>query len=118
MKILVAIVLTALLAFIAGLQLPWWSIAIAAFIVSVIINQRSGIAFLSGFLGIFVLWAGLAWWIDMSNQGVLSGKIALLLPLGGNSVLLILVTAFIGALVGGFGALTGSYLRTSSKTGK
>jgi hypothetical protein len=118
MKILVAIILTALLAFIAGLQLPWWSIAIASCIVSVIVNQRGGTSFLSGFLGVFILWAGLAWWIDMSNQGVLSSKIALLLPLGGNAVLLILVTAFIGALVGGFGALTGSYLRAVNKTGK
>jgi hypothetical protein len=79
------------------------------------IHQHAGKAFLSGFLGIFLLWAGLAWWIDMKNEGILSKKIAELLPLGGSSLLLILVTAFIGALVGGFGAMTGSFLRSSNK---
>ncbi len=115
MKLLVAIILTALLAFVGGLYLPWWSIAVAAFIIAALVHQKAGKAFLSGFLGVFVLWAGLAWWIDMKNNGILSQKIAELLKLGGNSLLLILVTAFIGGLVAGFGAMTGSFLRSSGK---
>jgi hypothetical protein len=115
MKLLVAIILTALLAFVGGLYLPWWSIAIAAFIVAALVHQKAGKAFLSGFLGVFLLWAGLAWWIDMKNNGILSQKIAELLKLGGNSILLIIVTAFIGGLVAGFGAMTGSFLRSSDK---
>ncbi len=112
MKLIVAIILTALLSFIGGLYLPWWSIAIAAFISSLLIPMRSGKAFLSGFLGVFILWALLAWWIDMKNQGILSKKIAEIFPLGGSSFLLILVTALIGALVGGVAAMSGSYLRS------
>ncbi len=92
MKFLVAIILTALLAFISGLFLPWWGIAITALLVAVLVHQKAGKAFLSGFLGVFLLWAGLAWWIDMKNNGVLSKKIASVLPLGGNPVYLILVT--------------------------
>lgn len=115
MKLLVAIILTALLAFAGGLYLPWWSIAIAAFIVAALVHQKAARAFLSGFLGVFLLWAGLAWWIDTKNNGILSEKIAELLKLGGNSILLIIVTAFIGGLVGGFGAMTGSFLRSSDK---
>lgn len=115
MKLLAAIVLTALLAFVSGLYLPWWSIAVAAFAVAVLVHQKAGKAFLSGFLGLFLLWGGLAWWIDMKNNGILSQKIAELLKLGGNSLLLILVTAFIGGLVAGFGAMTGSFLRSSGK---
>ena len=111
MKLLVAIILTALLSFVGGLYLPWWSIAIAAFISVLLIPMRSGKAFLSGFLGVFILWALLAWWIDMKNQGILSKKVAQILPLGGSAFLLILVTAFIGALVGGLAAMSGSYLR-------
>ncbi len=112
MKLIVAIILTALLSFIGGLYLPWWSIAIAAFISSLLIPMRSGKAFLSGFLGVFILWALLAWWIDMKNHGILSKKIAEIFPLGGSSFLLILVTALIGALVGGVAAMSGSYLRS------
>jgi hypothetical protein len=115
MKVVVSVLLTTLLAFVAGLYLPWWSLAIAAFFVAVFIHQHPGKAFLSGFLGVFILWAGLAWWIDMKNEGILSKKIAELLPLGGSSFLLILVTAFIGALVAGFGAMTGSFLRSTNK---
>lgn len=116
MKFLVAIVLTALLAFISGLFLPWWGIAITSLLVAVLIHQKAGKAFLSGLLGVMLLWAGLAWWIDMKNNGVLSKKIASVLPLGGNAMLLILVTGLLGGLVGGFAAMTGSYLRTSSRS--
>ena len=113
MKLIVAVILTALLAFVGGLYLPWWSIAIAAFLVAVIIHQKAGKAFLAAFLGAFLLWAALAWWINIKNQGILAAKIASVLPLGGKAVLLILVTGFVGGLVAGFAAMSGSYLRTS-----
>jgi apolipoprotein N-acyltransferase len=113
MKFLTALLLTALTAFAAGFWLDWWSIAIAAFLIALLVHQRAGKAFLSGFLGVFILWGILSWWIDIKNGGILSKKIAEVLPLGGSSLLLILVTAFIGALVAGFGALSGSYLRSS-----
>jgi len=115
MKLIVAILVTGLLAFLGGLYLPWWSLALAAFIVALLVHQHAGKAFLAGFAGVFILWAVLAWWCDMKNEGILSKKIATLLPLGGNPILLILVTAFIGGLVGGFGAMTGSFLRSSGK---
>ena len=75
MKFLTATFLTALLAFISGLFLPWWGMAITSLLVAVLIHQKAGKAFLAGLLGVFLLWAGLAWWIDMKNNGVLSTKI-------------------------------------------
>ena len=111
MKLLVAIILTALLSFIGGLYLPWWSIAIAAFVSVLLIPLAGGRAFLAGFSGVFLLWFLLALLIDVKNQHILSGKIAQIFPLGGSSFAIILVTAFICALVGGLGALSGSYLR-------
>jgi hypothetical protein len=116
MKFWTATFLTGLLAFIGGIYLPWWSLALAAFIVAVLVHQKGGKAFLSGFAGVFLLWAGLAWWIDIKNQSVISQKIASILPLGGNSLLLILVSAIIGGLAGGFAAMSGSYLRASPKS--
>ena len=115
MKFFVATILTALLAFISGLFLPWWGMAITSLLVAVLVHQKAGKAFLAGLLGVFILWAGLAWWIDMKNNGVLSEKIASVLPLGGNAVLLILVTGFIGGLVAGMAAMSGSFLRASNK---
>jgi hypothetical protein len=115
MKFLVAILLTAVLAFISGLFLPWWGIAITSLLVALLVHQKSGKAFLSGLLGVFLLWAGLAWWIDMKNNGVLSKKIASVLPLGGNAIILILLTGLIGGLVAGMAAMSGSFLRSSGK---
>jgi len=115
MKFLTATILTALFAFISGLFLPWWGMAITSLIVAVLVHQKAGKAFLSGLLGVFLLWAGLAWWIDMKNNGLLSEKIATILPLGGNTILLIAVTGFIGGLIAGFAAMSGSFLRASPK---
>ena len=91
--------------------LPWWGIAIAAFLVSAAIPQKPGYSFLSGFLGVFLLWEVLAWWIDNKNNGILSQKIAVLIPLGGSTVLLIVITSLVGALVAGSAALAGCYAR-------
>jgi len=115
MKFLVSIVLTALLAFVFGLYLSWWTIAVTAFLVALIIPQFPWKAFICGFLGIFILWGVIAWWIDMKNSGILSAKIAVLFHLPASSALMILLTAFIGGLIGGFAALSGSYLRASPK---
>ena len=115
MKFLVATLLTALLAFISGLFFPWWGIAITSLLVAVLVHQKAGKAFLSGFTGVFLLWGALALWINIKNQGVLSAKIAYVLPLNGNTVYLIGITAIIGGLVAGFAALSGSFLRASDK---
>lgn len=115
MRFILAILLTAVLSFLAGMFLPWWSIAIVAFLVALLLIQHIGAGFLSGFLGIFILWGVLAFWIDVKNESILSQKIAQLFPLGGSSVLMILVTAFIGALVGGFAGMAGSSLKPAKK---
>jgi hypothetical protein len=111
LKYILSIVVTGLVAFATGLYTPWWGIAIAAFLVSAAIPQKPAFSFLSGFLGIFLLWEVLAWWIDNKNNGILSQKIASILPLGGSSVLLIVITSIIGGLVAGFAALAGTYMR-------
>ena len=59
MKFLAALILTALLSFVAGLYLPWWGIAIAAFIAALIVYQKAGFAFLAAFSGLLLLWVAL-----------------------------------------------------------
>jgi len=112
MKFIIAILLTALLSFAVGLftSLPWWSFALCAFIVAVAIHQIPWKAFLAGFLALALLWGSMAAYKDLSNEHILSTKIAALLSLG-SSTLLLVVTALVGGLVAGFAALTGSYLR-------
>jgi hypothetical protein len=109
-KFIVSLLLIALLSFICGLFLPWWTIAPAAFVVSLLIPQRPPAAFLSGFLALFLLWGGLALAIDTANNSILSTRVAGILHVPGTAAVLI-ATAFIAALVGGGGALTAAYLR-------
>lgn len=115
MKFVLSVLLVIVLSFLAGLFLPWWSIAIVSFLVALFIPQRLGYAFLSGLTGVFIFWAAQEFWIDIKNKSILSSKIAELFHLGSSSVLLILVSAFIGALVGGFAAMSGSSLRPIRK---
>lgn len=115
MKIITAIFLTAFLAFVFGLYttIPWWSFVVSSLVVSMAIHQKPSKAFLSGFLGLFLLWAGMAFLKDLGNEHILSAKVAQILPLGGSYFVLILVTGLVGGLVSGLAALTGSYLRQS-----
>jgi hypothetical protein len=116
MKFLIATILTALLSFIAGIYISlWWSFAFIALLVALLVHQRAGKAFLAGFLGLFILWFVLTLWVDSANGGVLSGKIALLLPLGGSKWALIIITALIAGLIAGFAAMSGSFLRSLPK---
>ena len=115
MKFIASIFLTALLSFVICLYMDWWAIAIAAFIVALFIHQDPMKSFLTGFIALLLLWGGLAWWIDMKNQHVLSAKLAGLFPFAGSVFVMILVTALLGALVAGFASLAGSYLREGKK---
>lgn len=113
MKFIISFILTILLSFVLCLFLPWWSIAIAAFTVAALIPQKPGKAFITGFAALLILWGGLSFWISNSNDHILAHKISLLILKMDNSNVLFLVTALIGALVAGFAALAGSYLRKS-----
>ena len=115
MRFLLAVLLIALLSFVAGLFLPWWSIALIALIVAALIPQSISRSFLAGFTAIFLLWFLLSFWIDIKNDSILSHKIAQLFPLGGSSFLLMLITALVGALVGGFAAMCGASLRPAKR---
>jgi hypothetical protein len=113
MKFFISFILTILLSFAACLFLPWWSIALAAFIVAALIPQKPGKSFITAFTALFLLWGGLSFWISNNNNHILAHKISQLVLKMDNPVALVLVTAFIGALVAGLAALAGSYLRST-----
>lgn len=113
LKFTIAIILSAVAAYAAGIygNLPWWSFVITNILIAVAIPQRPVYAFLTGALGIGLLWFSLAFMIDNQNQHILSIKVANVLPLHGSFVALIILTTGVGALLGGLSALTGSYIR-------
>jgi hypothetical protein len=112
MKLTISIFLTALLAFALCLFLPWWSIALAAFAVAVAIPQKPWKALSAGSLGLLLLWGGLSFWMSSANGHLLASKMGhVMLGAPVSPWLLIMVTALLGALVGGLSALAGSFLR-------
>ncbi len=115
MKFFISFILTILLSFAACLFLPWWSIAIAAFLVAALIPQKPGKSFLTAFAALFLLWGSLSFWMSNNNQHILAHKISQLVLKMDNPIILVLATALIGALVAGFAALAGSYLRSTKR---
>src|SRR2546425_4258955 len=111
MKFIAAIVLTALLGYAAPLYFAWWSFAVTSFIVAIAVHQNAAKAFLTGFIGLSLLWGFHASIIDNANDHILSQKVAYILPLNGSSISLIWITSIIGGLVSGLAALTGSFAR-------
>lgn len=113
MKFIVTVLVSALVAYAIGIygNLPWWIFAITNLLVAIAIPQKPLQAFLSGALGIGLLWMTLAVLLDQGNDHILSTKVATLLPLKGSYIALIAITSMVGALIGGFASLTGSYIR-------
>ena len=108
MKAVISTFLIILLSFVACLFFPWWSIAVVAFIVSAIIRQKPIISFLGGFIGLFLLWSILSFYISVNNDHILAHRISLLIIKEDSPYLLVLMTGLIGGIVAGFAALTGS----------
>lgn len=111
MKFTLSILLHAGLGLILTLFVPYfWSTVIIAFVIGFAFKIDGWKSFIAGFLGMLGLWAGYALFLDVANEAILSEKVAQLFQLS-NANLLIVITGLIGGLLGGFGALTGRYLR-------
>ena len=107
---LLSVILTVALCAILQSFLPWWTIAVASFVVGYFIKQKTGLAFAAGFVGVFVLWVAYAFVLSSANDNLLAHKITELLKVltQGSLAGLYVLTGFIGGLVSGFAALSGS----------
>ena len=107
---LISILLTAAASCLLQLFLPWWIIAVVAFVIAYFVKQNSFMAFLSAFTAIFLLWTIYAYMLSSANDNILLAKVTELMKAltKGSTTTLYLITGVIGGLVSGFGALTGS----------
>ena len=99
-----------ILSFASAYFLPWWMVAVIAFLAALIIGKKSGQSFLSGFGGVFIAWLILALIKTLPNDNILAKKVAQLFQLP-NWILILLITALIGGLVGGMAALSGVLMK-------
>jgi hypothetical protein len=107
MKFLIHLLFIVVFCFVLQYFLPWWAMAIAALGVSYFIGNKPSVSFLAGFLGVGILWFGMAYYTDVTTQSILTLKINNLLPVNA-----FLMTALVGGLVGGFASMTGAVLKT------
>ncbi len=110
MRIIIATFFIALLAFAAEYYWPWWIIAVVSFVIIFLFNLNPGRGFIAGFLGIAVCWLAVVLWRDILNDHILSQRMATLFGLP-NYSLFIIVTVFVGGLVGGLAGWSGSQVR-------
>ena len=115
MKFLVSVLLIALLSFAACLYLPWWSVAVMAFLVTALIHQNNLLSFLSGFVAILLLWTIMAFAISSGNDNILAHRASSLIIAVDSPFLLALISGLIGSLTAGAAALAGSYVRKKSR---
>ncbi|WP_046243928.1 hypothetical protein [Hymenobacter terrenus] len=104
-----------LVASVAQLALPWWSLAVAAFVVALGLAPTGRAAFWAGFGGAGLSWWLPAAWLSFQNEGLLAHRVAQLLPLGGSAVALVLVAGVVAGLAGGFAALAGAWVRVAAR---
>lgn len=110
MKFIFKVILTATLCYVVELFLPWWTVAIVSFGVNVAFPTKGFNAFLSGFLGVGLLWLGMAWMIDAQSGGLLTERVAGIFELT-NPIWMIALTGGVGGLVGGLAGLSGTLFR-------
>ncbi len=116
MRFIITLIILIIAVAAAQLYFPWWSMVIACYVVGGLAGMRGWSSFVAGFLGVFLLWGGYAFFL--SQQGsTLPMKMASIFnnldaTFGDSSVyILILATALMGALLGGMATMTGSFGR-------
>lgn len=104
-----------ILSFLAGFVLPWWSVAVIAFLAAAFLSKTNVRSFWSGFGGVAIAWIILALLKSIPNDHILVKKVTHLFQLP-HWILILLITALIGGLVGGMSALSGILFRKAIKT--
>jgi hypothetical protein len=115
MKTLFNIVAIAVLSFVAGSILPWWSVAAVSFVVTLLAGLRPKQGFVAGFFGTGLCWLTVAFFRDMANDHILSTRMAAIFHLPYTPLFLI-VSVFIGALIGGLFAWSAALIKSSFVT--
>lgn len=111
---MIELILIAVVGLLAQLVLPWWSLAVVAFVICYLRSSSGGRAFVSGFAGTALVWLVYAFVIHTRTDGVFTGRMSELLFKTNTSALPLLVTALIGGLVGGLGGLSGYYVKQAT----
>mgnify|MGYP000883541337 CR=1 FL=1 len=106
-KFIVSTLLILVLAYLSGLFLPWYSIAIIGFAIGFLRFNKPRQAFLGGFLAIFILWSLQSFMLSYPNEHILAHRISKLIIQMDNPYLLMAFTGALGGVVSGFACMSG-----------
>lgn len=111
---MIQILLIAVLSLLVQLVLPWWSLAIVAFLICFWRGESPGMSFLYGLSGIALVWLLYALFIHWHTGGLFTSRMGALLFKTNSAALPLLVTAILGGLVGGLAGLSGFLVRQAT----
>jgi hypothetical protein len=113
LNFLLTLIVVAILARLSVYVLPfWWGIVPGA-VLGGLMAARSGLAALAGgFFGLALLWVSYALAVHVGNHGILGNQLAGITGLP-SSLVVLLITATLGGVVGAAGSLTGYLVRKS-----
>ncbi len=110
MKFLLFTLLSALLVVFLNIVSPYWVVMIALAVLAVLIRPSSWGGFFGGGLGMGLAWLGQTAYISAVTSSTLPDKMGALMGLGSGLSLMVL-TAVLGFILGGFSGLLGVMLR-------
>lgn len=111
MKTFAKLILIIVLSYAVQPYMPWWFPAVVAFIVNLIIVNKSGwSAIFCSFFGIALLWSFLCWNAYNGGADIMADKISQLINLPAG-YWLILISGFLGGCIALLGGLSGHYFR-------
>jgi hypothetical protein len=116
MKFLASLILIVALSYLGGLFLDWWSVALAAFLVALVMPLSAAKGFLYGFISVFLLWMALAFFQDVRNDHILANRVSMIFLQMRSPIMIGVISSVIGGLVAGLGGLTGSLLRKALRS--
>lgn len=113
MNLLLRIILIAGLSVLTQTYFPWWTAVFVALAVEAIVGKGNSTAFFSGFYGVAIPWMALSLFIDVKSDSILTMQILELFKLPTFSIVMVIVTGFLGGLVAGIGSMTGGWIRAA-----
>lgn len=111
MRFIVKTILIASLCIAGLIYFPWYIIMVVPFVMNLLIKTNGTKSFLSGFIPVALIWLTQSIIIHNATEGILTSKIASVLPLGGSAGILIVLTALVGGLASGLAGYTGNSFR-------
>ena len=110
MRFILVMLLTGISSYFAIMIMPWWISMLLAFFIILLLPLKGGKAFLAAALGTALAYTIMSLQTDLANEHILSSKMAVLFHLP-SYILMIVITALMGAITAGLGAWVASALQ-------